>query len=546
MGNNWGQSKIKSFIYIHFNPDYPRFNFTLTPIILIILILLFFAGCSRPGAPLPDVALSGAYSEKLTAALHSAGDNRPELEAVLAHYSRLNDPVRYKAARFLIANMPGHGAITAGWADKDGHDLKFNALDYPDYATARNALDLLAEKHGPLRRKKLGGVKDIETVDRELLISNIDLAVESRQTKPWAKDLPFDAFCDYLLPYRTSFEPLSDWRRPLMVRYLDAADGISGPDQVKRITAAIQKDVRRLVAFDSRYYLYPTSQGFDRMLRSRQGRCDDITTMMTYALRAAGFACAYDFTPAWADRDNNHAWLVVLDRHGQGRADLANRAAKVFRRTFSIRDRNMGDLQNSQPIPAWMSDRHFIDVTCQYMPVSDVRVKLAARPEQPASRAYLCVFNAGKWVPVHQSRIRDGQAVFTDMGRNIVYLPGFYRDQKIRPAAPPFILHADGHIQTLTGAGPVRTTPVTIKVTSPKVRDTDTRTVRPSIPVRPGRTYTLSEWDNGWKPIGTSKATAHGLTLEKPAENRLYWLTEKDGRKLERIFILEGTRQVVY
>ena len=43
------------------------------------------------------------------------------------------------------------------------------------------------------------------------------------------------------------------------------------------------------------------------------GRCEDIANRTTYAARAVSLATATDFTPAWAHRDNNHAWNVLLD-----------------------------------------------------------------------------------------------------------------------------------------------------------------------------------------------------------------------------------------
>ena len=45
--------------------------------------------------------------------LRQAGDNRPELEAVLAHYA--DEPEKLAAARYLIANLPAHYS----YADSD-------------------------------------------------------------------------------------------------------------------------------------------------------------------------------------------------------------------------------------------------------------------------------------------------------------------------------------------------------------------------------------------------------------------------------------------
>lgn len=47
------------------------------------------------------------HSSNLTNSLELAGDNRVELEKVLSHYSKdKKDSLKYKAAVFLIENMP--------------------------------------------------------------------------------------------------------------------------------------------------------------------------------------------------------------------------------------------------------------------------------------------------------------------------------------------------------------------------------------------------------------------------------------------------------
>ena len=58
---------------------------------------------------------------RLEAALELAGENRPELEAVLQHYSGDKaDSLKYRAARFLIENLPLH----YGYAGKGLEDFK--------------------------------------------------------------------------------------------------------------------------------------------------------------------------------------------------------------------------------------------------------------------------------------------------------------------------------------------------------------------------------------------------------------------------------------
>ena len=52
---------------------------------------------------------SPQYSGKLREVLEMAGENRGELEWVLAHYAgEAGDSLKWQAACFLIENMPGH------------------------------------------------------------------------------------------------------------------------------------------------------------------------------------------------------------------------------------------------------------------------------------------------------------------------------------------------------------------------------------------------------------------------------------------------------
>lgn len=61
--------------------------------LLLLFFVLFSVSCT------PD-------RQRLDAALEAAGDNRAELEKVLRHYK--GDTLKYRAARFLIENMPYH------------------------------------------------------------------------------------------------------------------------------------------------------------------------------------------------------------------------------------------------------------------------------------------------------------------------------------------------------------------------------------------------------------------------------------------------------
>ena len=61
---------------------------------LIMMSILLWAGCLLSCDRLPEQALQ------------QAGENRAEMEKVLAHFKDDPDPLKYRAAKFLIENMP--------------------------------------------------------------------------------------------------------------------------------------------------------------------------------------------------------------------------------------------------------------------------------------------------------------------------------------------------------------------------------------------------------------------------------------------------------
>ena len=118
--------------------------------------------------------LLAAQNNNLEKALQLAGGNRAELEKVMEHYGKKTTyNLKLKAAKFLIENMDVHSF----------------------YASSR--LDVYP---------------DLQYVTADFLIDNIDRAFEVWQ-QPYAKELNFDDFCEYLLPYKSGEKERPDfWR----------------------------------------------------------------------------------------------------------------------------------------------------------------------------------------------------------------------------------------------------------------------------------------------------------------------------------------------
>jgi hypothetical protein len=471
---------------------------------------------------------AAAWPPQVEEALAKAGENRPELVRVLDHYQRQGEPLKLEAAEFLIANMDGHGYIVHGFFDEEGNEIAFDALDYASYREALAAFDALEAEHGTIDYERKRFEPDLETITAEFLIENIDLAFAAWREKPWASQITFEAFCEYILPYRGSNEPVESWRPACMKRLAHLTSQLDDPADLQAAGRAVRAEAGRWVGFSELYYLHPTDQGFTEMLDAGLGRCEDISNMLSYAFRACAVMSATDYTPYWADRDNNHAWEVLLDSAGRGRAGLSHRAAKIYRKTFSIQRDSLGAVKTAdEKVPRWLAGRNYRDVTPDYMDTTDVAVRLTADRPQGARFAYLCVFNGGEWRAIHWSPIEGDRATFANMGRRIAYLPAYYVDEEPVPAAAPFILAKDGKVRILDGAGDEV---VTIDLTETTQAETG---------------YELFVWDGGWKTVERRSADS-----EKPAifeavpAGRLYWLVADGSRRLERIFTVEDGKSV--
>ena len=510
---------------------------------LFLASSIVFSGCGHRSYP-PDVA----------EALKAAGDNREELENVLKHYSAQGDTLKLQAAYFLIGNMEGHGYVTYDMVDTSGNKLEFDVLDYPDFEALQAAADSLEDEHGELDFEKNEMTYDLNVIKAAFLIRQIDQAFAAWRQKPWARYLTFDQFCNYVLPYRGSNEPLENWRQMFLQKYEDLDERMKDPSDPTEAASLINDDVKSWFGFDPRFYYHPTDQGLSEMMTNKLGRCEDMTNLAIYALRANGLAITSDYTPYWANAGNNHAWNAILVPDGRvvpfmgaeanpGSYKLSNKVAKVYRKMFAKQPDNLAFQDHKQEkIPRWLAGKSYLDVTADYTDVSDVTVELEKEVPDSVDVAYLCVFNSGEWQPIHWGRIKNGTATFTDMGRDIAYLPVLYINEEIEPAGAPLILDSQG-LQEELGSKDDKTSPVQLTSTTRRKQEISTDGILKTYFTK-DQEYELFCWKDRWQSLGKAAAGDKPLLFENVPAGCLYWLVATDSDKEERIFTIEDGRQV--
>ena len=208
-------------------------------------------------------------NNELESALHYAGTNRAELEKVLRYYE--GDSLKYRAAVFLIENMPYHFGY-------DRNDRK---------------------------------IADCQTLRADYLIENIELAFQVRE-KAWNRDLPFADFCRYVLPYRCLYETPSKMRRQLMETYLPRLDSLR-PKSIAKAARIIHAQFHLTFLAGAVPKHYPS---VEEIYQTRTGKCDGMLLLSTHILRAVGIPATIDYTQ-WSHRDGSHFWGNVLNNNGE-------------------------------------------------------------------------------------------------------------------------------------------------------------------------------------------------------------------------------------
>lgn len=422
---------------------------------------------------LPGLLLVSCRDSALETALRLAGENRPELEAVLRHYAADEaDSLKYRAARFLIENMPLHYGY--GGPGMERFRAYYDSL-FCDRTVARQELRRRAAR----AFDGAGGIRpefDAATLDRGFLIRHIDHAFEVFGY-PWCRDLSFDEFCEKVLPYRIGNEQAEDWMPAYREFLAGTIRSLEEAGADRYAAAKALKDTLRGMDYEvidettMKLELRPSDY-----LRAAGGACPEITCIATYALRSVGLPVDYDYIIQWANRSQTHSWNALridtalccfgmsdpgFGDHFETRAH--ERMGKAYRRTFRFQPGSLPNRRGAleEGIPSAFLAPFFEDVSELYFDGIDLTVDLTIPAAEKKRFAYLAVFDNHRWVPVAWSRIRRGRATFRRVEKGCAYLAVYYHDGQLRPAADPLTVSKEGVVTVRRPDGGLRA--VTLK-----------------------------------------------------------------------------------
>ena len=380
--------------------------------------------------------------DRLEEALERSGENRAELEKVLAHFSNEGDSIHLKSAQYLIANMPGHYSWECVELE---HYWHYMDSVYPDMSSVVKKVVYSIPWHSNQVVMNRGVKReDIKNVKAEFLIGHINNAVAMWKECSWLRSMAFEDFCEYLLPYRVGDEPLI-LMDSTQYWWKNVKEDMLLYNYTPVMLNEIRHFLRTRIGDEDNLYFSKLDIGTGSPNKYTMD-CLDMCYYDVIGLRQAGVPSTIDLVPHWATRNGRHYWRTIPDAlymNGNDGEGVDPVAGKVYRMTYShhpVPETNGGD-----SIPEFFRNPFLKDVSDKYLQTSDIEININRKLKgRIPANIYLAVFNELEWKPIAWSVNEGNKACFRKMGRGVVYLPVYYKGSEMKCADYPFYTDRTG------------------------------------------------------------------------------------------------------
>ncbi len=402
--------------------------------------------------------------DALSRSLRLSGNNRAELEKVLAHYRQhAADSLKLKAAVLLISNIEPKVSYSGQWLTQfDSVFDKTSALSEDQLSQLKNTT---LSRIGSVQEASLSTKLDLQQLKASYLIENIDLAFDAWQQAPWHKSVSFQHFCNFILPYKNFSEYPESWRASLRQYYAHLLGNTKRDSAMIKICCQLNDELRIKFRYTDHLNDYPGRISINNLLKGQRGNCSDMANFAAYASRSLGLPVAIDYTPQWGNYHDGHVWNALIENDRQSHFFMGtegniveyapffqrneSKIAKAYRKLLLVNDSSFirkAERLGIKSVPYNLQASRILDVTELYTTTSTVTLSVDAPDNTPV---YLSLFKNGNWQAIEGSFAQRKKVVFPKMGVNIVYMPMFYEDETYKIAGDPFVLTLDKKIQPI-------------------------------------------------------------------------------------------------
>lgn len=401
-------------------------------------------------------------SEQLLRVYEIAGENRNEIDKIIAHFSNnKKKSLKFKAAVYIVENMDSHEAI-----DDSAYNTYSRLLMQHKMPIATTSLDSLWQIQS-IKYKE-----DLTYLKGDYLIQDIETAFAIRDSVPWGNSIPFEIFQEYVLPFKVTREKfVPNWRDTMYKKYKYLIDGITDPKEAyAKVLTYLKKNTREA---NSNFSADIDVVTMDHLKR---GSCSQLNIYYVMILRSLGIPTAYDYVEYWGNYSQvGHSWISFVDNDNRT-LTLANKDTiirefnlidasffkehydeqhpdyqisqfkttyKIYRKTYKLSNEEDRTILEHKQTPS----KHKKDVSKYYGLSSSVRF----RARKNESIASLSIFLTGKdWEEFDVTKAKNGHFHFRDLGKGVMYLPTIYSKNGEKKIGSPFYIDDHQRMVELT------------------------------------------------------------------------------------------------
>jgi transglutaminase-like putative cysteine protease/predicted esterase len=149
-----------------------------------------------------------------------------------------------------------------------------------------------------------------DAIDPELVLENIGLALQARESFAWARTVSDELFLNDVLPYAVIDESRERWRAPLveLARPI-VADATSAADAAQ----ALNRELFKLVNVRYSTSRRAANQAPLETMQRGVASCTGLSILLVDACRSVGIPARAAGIASWTDRNGNHTWVEIHD-----------------------------------------------------------------------------------------------------------------------------------------------------------------------------------------------------------------------------------------
>ena len=175
--------------------------------------------------------------------------------------------------------------------------------------------DHAAAQHGDFGRQAAAFLKEHapeydQELTAELLIDNLDLALQARERFVWAKDVSEDRFLNDVLPYAVFDERREAWRADMLER---CAPLVANCTTASEAAQTLNRDFFNLVNVHYNTKRRATNQSPSESIEQGMATCTGLSILLVDACRSVGVPARATGVANWHDQRGNHTWVEIHD-----------------------------------------------------------------------------------------------------------------------------------------------------------------------------------------------------------------------------------------